>query len=692
MHDILIMGLDVEDLRSVVFSRYVCSEGLWHQRLVTYFSLQPASLRRCEELPWHLRHCYQWNALKRTCSDLKTFEIMWNSVQLRRELTEYWRLLTQGPLYLSAEAEAVDAEDDSSRLLGLMTLKSSANGSAAPSAADVIAAGRKLASNGKLGTFDLVFEYNGAVQSWQTQTRPSVRRLGQMIDMIGEFLRLMSVMQSGKHATSSPPFLHYPLRFRVLEGLGIDAELIGYTGENNDREQEVPPGSDGKLIALSEPKPIAAACAREGFKPVPFYYFQRWLWIQFPWMALSQAGVIVGSKLDSLPPAAGLTSTSHFTRMWEARRIDTTPDMSSLRETPGLQMMAHLKTKPGTWISGRLGHSSSYDSLMNSIADGSLTKSASANTPLDAAGSAGSTTTTQVSVGSNGNTRPGRLTEDDNAPEGEEVQFLAGIARPHAHDILPDSEISGLMTRTVTYDDEGKEVRLPPGPLWGGEEQLRSILPNVRIMSSTSGGPLIPLGKTMFARSFDEERVDEVKSVVAQLRKLMDQILEEKRCKKLQLNELRLTAAVRDEQDEYTAATTIAGEQMMDALHVRLKRVSSVNTQVNVLGTSYSKIIEVCTANPPKDDAHVTALEKQVRWLICTYHQTASSCGHSIVAGYMTTAHAMCTPLQVALAGQQAQDLVSRMSSLIAHKNDIERYGIKRLRRHLERMTKVSLP
>jgi hypothetical protein len=35
------------------------------------------------------------------------------------------------------------------------------------SAADIIARGQELATKGKVATFDLVFEYNHAVEAWQ---------------------------------------------------------------------------------------------------------------------------------------------------------------------------------------------------------------------------------------------------------------------------------------------------------------------------------------------------------------------------------------------------------------------------------------------------------------------------------------------------------------------------------------------
>jgi hypothetical protein len=40
------------------------------------------------------------------------------------------------------------------------------------SAADIIARGQELATKGKVATFDLVFEYNHAVEAWQVSNGP----------------------------------------------------------------------------------------------------------------------------------------------------------------------------------------------------------------------------------------------------------------------------------------------------------------------------------------------------------------------------------------------------------------------------------------------------------------------------------------------------------------------------------------
>lgn len=61
---------------------------------------------------------------------------------------------------------------------------------------------------------------------------------------------------------------------------------------------------------------------------------------------------------------------------------------------------------------------------------------------------------------------------------------------------------------------------------------------------------------------------------------------------------------------------TMAGESMIKALDTRLTRVRSTSVELERVGAFYSRIIELCVSNPPKDNRHLRALEEQVR---CTH-------------------------------------------------------------------------
>lgn len=52
---------------------------------------------------------------------------------------------------------------------------------------------------------------------------------------------------------------------------------------------------------------------------------------------------------------------------------------------------------------------------------------------------------------------------------------------------------------------------------------------------------------------------------------------------------------------------------MIKALDARFTKVRLTTAELERVGTFYSRIIELCVNNPPKDSRHLRALEEQVR-------------------------------------------------------------------------------
>ncbi|CBJ30460.1 conserved unknown protein [Ectocarpus siliculosus] len=404
-HSIFVLGLDAEDLREVVSRRYVTSDSAWHSRLVRFFQAQPPSPRRCEELPWHLKKCYRWHPLKNSLVNLRTFETMWTTTQLRRELMDYWKLLTEGPLHASEEAAAADLRNDSkSRLVSLM-MQESCNrgmGGSSVSAADIIAVGNdgNGDSSGKVAPFDLVFEYNHAVEGWQALGRPTISRLGEMVHTISDFMREMSQLVQKEYARS-PPFLHMPLDFKTLESVGINPDLIAWTGA--DATPALREGAEEHVNArnkddiLAKPKG-APKDKLSYYRVAPFYYFQRWLWVQFPWMALSgsSAGVVsagpAGARAATTVAAEGFGFGSggnsgvgdrgdgkgalpdKSRRFWRVKRIDPFGEPSvNVSED---RLRSRLKAEVGRSVTTTLLDTQSHYNLLNDVGAGMASNAA----------------------------------------------------------------------------------------------------------------------------------------------------------------------------------------------------------------------------------------------------------------------------------------------------------------------------
>ena len=69
LHDlenkVLILPSDSEPFRQVILQNYIlqrggCSKEYWHGLVIQHFLTEPNSLRKLEELPWHLQICKKW--------------------------------------------------------------------------------------------------------------------------------------------------------------------------------------------------------------------------------------------------------------------------------------------------------------------------------------------------------------------------------------------------------------------------------------------------------------------------------------------------------------------------------------------------------------------------------------------------------------------------------------------------------
>ncbi|KAJ8601364.1 hypothetical protein CTAYLR_005011 [Chrysophaeum taylorii] len=308
----------------------------WHARLASFFARQIPSGRRAEELPWHLKHCRQWSSLCDTLANIPTFETMFHgSPQMRHELQAYWRLLAEGPLYLTRRAERKAAIVDtdltpSQKLLegldvahGLGQLESKAR--------------RERLAN-KSATFDVVDAYNKAIEAWFAAEHPTTHRLAEALGAIAEF------MQEFDERIETPLFLRGAVNWAKLADLGVvDPErprlsipASPTTVRVSATAPPTSPQSDAQISAAAEDHDVGATtgyeppraggvvsmsellanvrgadglhasaaqpCANQEKKQLSratttiaaigvgnLYCYQRWMWVQFPWLALARA-------------------------------------------------------------------------------------------------------------------------------------------------------------------------------------------------------------------------------------------------------------------------------------------------------------------------------------------------------------------------------------------------------------------
>jgi len=374
---VLILPSDSEPFRKVIYENYIsCRGGLfyWHQLIIKYFQNEEVSMRRCEELPWHLKICRKWHALKDTLVDLKTFDLMFNSEHLRDELMNYWLLLTEGPLFIhnehdkrgvyamhhhhhhnnenqqqqnGADNDEAISEDSSvnAHLLWEIDLARELNISVAET--------RKKMFKNQNTPFDIVEEFNKSLETWVQVTHPTPLQMHASINQISNFFAEFS-----KVTTINPSFLRVGIDFSSMQTFGVSlaeiknaAFLTNKNSSNNNnsnshemsvhdllfnsptlkpttasssplrtsqQQQQVSSPSkqqnqQQQITAVSSPvkHQVAtltnAACMSNDEKKkkdvsVRFptqqmvnsnlYPYLRWIWMQFPWLALHPAATL----------------------------------------------------------------------------------------------------------------------------------------------------------------------------------------------------------------------------------------------------------------------------------------------------------------------------------------------------------------------------------------------------------------
>ncbi|CAN0294874.1 unnamed protein product [Pylaiella littoralis] len=231
-----------------------------------------------------------------------------------------------------------------------------------------------------------------------------------------------------------------------------------------------------------------------------------------------------------------------------------------------------------------------------------------------------------------------------------------------------------------SMDEDDRSILKAQGSLGGGHRRRRkrgrgdpkfhAELGDARKLVCTLAGtnPLSPLpGKALvetgsflgtsisiFPMSVTEEMVLEAKDMALKLRQIHDALQGEVKQKVKRLVDIKRGVEERNSQDAYTMSRTMAGESMIKALDTRLTRVRSTSVELERVGAFYSRIIELCVSNPPKDNRHLRALEEQVF-----------------------------------LSKQQTTDLSGKVQDLFLQKDQIERLGIDSLRAQLARTKAV---
>jgi len=336
-NSVLLLPTDNDGLRQVIKENYINSdvnfdsiesvshrkEEYWHDRLIKYFQDIKNSSRRSEELPWHLSICRRWHSLKDAISDIDTFEMMYGggNLRLKDELISYWLLLTEGTLFTSLDKPIVtksssDSVDENKRVLTIMDT------AAALGLSEKAAKSQLLI--GQVAPFDIVEEINVALESWVNRSNPPPFRINFIIRLVGQFL-----VEFSKHTTLHPPFLRPGLDIQTMVKFGVtflDIKELVDTGIATNKPNRPPNLNIAETVQNHSNTTEGTFPTQQMILSCPkLYFYFRWIWTQFPWLALSHA-------LDA-------ASTNEEPSQGSNRVLETPPSMRQhyLNDTPKIQ-------------------------------------------------------------------------------------------------------------------------------------------------------------------------------------------------------------------------------------------------------------------------------------------------------------------------------------------------------------------
>ncbi|RLN68067.1 hypothetical protein BBJ28_00001170 [Nothophytophthora sp. Chile5] len=295
VQEVVVLPMCKDILRDVIWWRYIGSERAeqyYHQWLIRFFRIHPTTFRRVEELPWHLKRCYQWDTLRQVLVNLPMFQLLYTA-NYKHELFGYWKVLTDGPLLNYGTAAC--ASDPSVYVL----------------------------------PFDIVKEYGKSLDDWYRRARPPTKAFAATVQLITRFMHEFCLSYPGP----LPQFLHAPFDlkrlyqdgFLFVEALPHVQTVSGSVGgaPSSSTTSSVPstglspasprPGASSGMGSTVATTSSALLAALDNFPPTAnpsgpggmhtsardkevtsncFFFYQRWVWIQFPWLALGREIVV----------------------------------------------------------------------------------------------------------------------------------------------------------------------------------------------------------------------------------------------------------------------------------------------------------------------------------------------------------------------------------------------------------------
>lgn len=295
-----------EDYSNAVYEKYIQTPELnirLHLLMARYFGRLAPCDRKLDSLPYHLEVSGSWSKLRGALVSVEMFELWWTP-RHKTEFISLWASLTDCDNPKTPIRKLVSGEFNS-------TMR--CNQPPRP-------------------CYDIVEEYVKSVDEYRYAKNPSSEELAGVILKVADFLLELATLSLEEQA-DVPQFIHPTVPKEDLAALGVPFLDTDEEGRSVLRT----PVIEGESSTLHKPVVDAPAKLNEEVPVCSTYFYHRWMWIQFPWVALSNCGDKYTKGIEytqSLKPPS-------------LRKAETTPTVRGGASTPGTRRAPRSKDRGG---------------------------------------------------------------------------------------------------------------------------------------------------------------------------------------------------------------------------------------------------------------------------------------------------------------------------------------------------------
>ena len=227
--------------REFVYTKYIENDDVlkkWHFSMARFFGELPPCPRKVVALPHHLKYAGAWTKVKNCLTDIDMFHYWWTP-PFKKEFLKLWSSLT------------VCLQEDEQNVRPV---------------------------------YDLVEEYVKSLDEYRSKKNPKDEEVANIILEIGDFLIEFATL--GHEERADVPSLFHPLiPSDDLKAIGVPYIKLETDGKHTYGALQYPVvftalGPVDEKAVFDNPK------AYDDLPVCSAYYFHRWMWIQFPFVAL----------------------------------------------------------------------------------------------------------------------------------------------------------------------------------------------------------------------------------------------------------------------------------------------------------------------------------------------------------------------------------------------------------------------